>query len=478
MVGPARPGLDGRDERRGRVVGVDEREVGVAPAEQAATDDGQVAVEQSVGPRAGVPRVGRVEEPAAEDRCVEAVRRGPPVEEVLDLGRRPRRPVRMTVRGLVEPRAVGLTGDPDDARKQDLLHPEWSCVEQVLGALQSDAVVAFPLLVAGFRGVGDGRRGVDQHVDVVVHRPFERLRVEDVAASCGTAPGLDGALGSVIPRQSEDLVVAVGESVDESVPQDARGASDEHLHAGVGRHRSGEVLLPDSYGGFIGVEVMPDRMKHVRVRLSAGGHEAEIHPMYDLWVNAPFVERATALQWNFTGDALGILHYAVGDADAFEAAVEDVPEVLGYDVERVGDDAFYVYVRDATTDALGDLFGPITSGGLIVVPPIRYHEDGTVTVSLFGPETEIQTAIESIPDLVDVTVEGVSGLKTTVATVETLLTERQREAVGAAVELGYYEIPRESSHADVAAAIDCAPSTAAEHLRKAEARLVSSTFDR
>ena len=45
-------------------------------------------------------------------------------------------------------------------------------------------------------------------------------------------------------------------------------------------------------------------MKHVRVRITAGGREAEIHPMYDLWVNAPFVERATALQWNFTGDAL------------------------------------------------------------------------------------------------------------------------------------------------------------------------------
>ena len=225
-------------------------------------------------------------------------------------------------------------------------------------------------------------------------------------------------------------------------------------------------------------DAMPDHMKHVRVRITAGGREAEIHPMYDLWASAPFLERATALQWNFTGDALGILHYAIGDVDAFEVAVEDVPEVLGYDVVRAGDDAFYVYIRDATTDALAELFGPITSGGLIVVPPIRYHEDGTVTFSLFGPEAEIQTAVESVPDLVDVTVEEVSGLGATVATVETLLTERQREAVEAAIELGYYEVPRESSHEDVATALDCAPSTAAEHLRKAEARLVTSMLGR
>ena len=198
--------------------------------------------------------------------------------------------------------------------------------------------------------------------------------------------------------------------------------------------------------------------------------------MYDLWANAPFVERATALQWNFTGDALGILHYAVGDADAFEAVVEGIPEVLGYEIERAGEDAFYVYVRDATTDALGDLFGPITRGGLIVVPPIRYHEDGTVTFSLFGPDAEIGAAVERVPDPVVVTVEEVSGLGATVAAAETLLTERQREAVQAAVELGYYEVPREAGHADVAAAIDCAPSTAAEHLRKAESRLVRSLF--
>jgi ribosome-associated translation inhibitor RaiA len=215
-------------------------------------------------------------------------------------------------------------------------------------------------------------------------------------------------------------------------------------------------------------------MKHVRVRLTAGGREADVHPMYDLWTNAPFVERASALQWNFTGDALGILHYAVGDADAFEAAVREVPEVLDYDLVRAGDDAFYAYIRDATTDELADLFGPVTRGGLVVVPPIRYHEDGTVSFSLFGPDAEIQAAVEAVPAPVTVTVERVGGLEAVAAAAETSLTERQREAVEAAVELGYYEIPREAGHEDVAAALDCAPSTAAEHLRKAESKLVCS----
>jgi chromosome segregation protein len=137
-------------------------------------------------------------------------------------------------------------------------------------------------------------------------------------------------------------------------------------------------------------------MKHVRVRITAQGREAEIHPMYDLWTNAPFIKRSSALQWNYTGEALGILHYAIGDADAFEKAIEDIPEVIAYDIVRASEDAFYAYIRDSTTEALDDLFGPITDGGIIVIPPIRYHEDGTVTFTLFGPDAEIQQTLERV----------------------------------------------------------------------------------
>ncbi|KTG09007.1 DNA-binding protein [Haloprofundus marisrubri] len=215
-------------------------------------------------------------------------------------------------------------------------------------------------------------------------------------------------------------------------------------------------------------------MKHLRVRITAGGREADIHPMYDLWANAPFIERATALQWNYTGDAFGILHFAVGDAAAFENAIADIPEVLDYDIETAGADAFYVYIRDATTNELSDLFGPITHGGLVVVPPIRYHEDGTVTFSVFGPDSEIQHAVESVPDVVDVTIEEISGLTSMAAVLETQLSRRQREAVDVAVELGYYEVPRKSNTKDIAAVLECSPSTAAEHLRKAESKLIST----
>ncbi|PSP90343.1 DNA-binding protein [Halobacteriales archaeon QS_4_66_20] len=215
-------------------------------------------------------------------------------------------------------------------------------------------------------------------------------------------------------------------------------------------------------------------MKHVRVSITANGREAEIHPMWDVMANAPFVDRSAALQWNFTGDGFGILHYVVGDVDAFEERIREIPEVLGYDIATAGTGRFYVYIRDATTANMRALFAPITQGGLVVIPPIRYHADGTSSFSLFGPDEEIQAALDTVPSPVEITIEKVGGLGATPATAQAHLSERQREAVLAAVELGYYEIPRVVSHEDVADAIDCAPSTAAEHLRKAESAIVTS----
>lgn len=51
------------------------------------------------------------------------------------------------------------------------------------------------------------------------------------------------------------------------------------------------------------------------------------------------------------------------------------------------------------------------------------------------------------------------------------LTDRQQTVLRAAVECGYYRTPRDATIDDVAEAVNCAPDTAGEHLRKIEARV-------
>ena len=210
--------------------------------------------------------------------------------------------------------------------------------------------------------------------------------------------------------------------------------------------------------------------------LDAGGREAEIHSMYDLVVNASYIERTTAMHWNFSGDELGIMHYIEGDVEAFRADVESIQEVLDYELTLASEDAFYAYIRDATNEPLRELFGAVTRSPVVVVPSVEYGADGSVSYSALGPSAAIQRAIEAIPTPITITVSEIGGMKAVPGVLEALLSERQREAAETAFSLGYYEIPRETGHEDVAVAMDCASSTAAEHLRKAEAKLLQSVL--
>lgn len=243
----------------------------------------------------------------------------------------------------------------------------------------------------------------------------------------------------------------------------------------------GESSLPEWHGKFILADRKHPDMKHVRVVVSAHGHEAAVHPMFDLLSTASFVERATALQWNVSDDALGILHHVEGDVDAFAAALDSVDQVVDYDLEPVGKEAFYAYIIDTLTDTSLAVFEAFARAGVVVVPPIVYHGDGRTTLSVFGPAEALREtvdAIEAAGPPVSVDVEGVGSLTGVVSTPGTRLSDRQREAAEAALDLGYYEVPRTASQADVAAALDCAPSTAAEHLRKAEAKVMRSAIGR
>ncbi|WP_247002627.1 helix-turn-helix domain-containing protein [Halosolutus gelatinilyticus] len=214
-------------------------------------------------------------------------------------------------------------------------------------------------------------------------------------------------------------------------------------------------------------------MKHVRLTLDAGGREDEIHPMYDLLVNAPYVDRATAMHWNFTGEELGIMHYVEGDRKAFRGRIEAIEPVRSYELVPAGDAAFYAYIRDATTEPLRDVFELADRAPALVIPPVEYA-DGTVSYSIVGPPAEIQTAIDGLPEPIAVTVTEIGGIEAAPGVADSLLSERQRDAIEAALALGYYELPRSASHKQVANAIGCAPSTAAEHIRKAESKLLRS----
>ena len=209
-------------------------------------------------------------------------------------------------------------------------------------------------------------------------------------------------------------------------------------------------------------------MKRVRMTFRPDG--VEVHPVYNLLTGgADYLSEVELINWNVSAEPPGFLIRAEGDADAFAADLEAIPEVIHQEFIRVGDDEFYVYHTCEKTPMTETLFDAFSMQSLLVVFPMEYHDDGSATVTVVGPEPDIERVIEDVPDEIAVDIDAVGGPE---------LSERQREAVEAGVATGYYESPREATSEDVAEIIGCAPSTAAKHLRKAESKLVTGLFQR
>ena len=210
-------------------------------------------------------------------------------------------------------------------------------------------------------------------------------------------------------------------------------------------------------------------MRAVRVTLE---FDAEtIHPMHRFVAAHDGFGSYRMVHWNFAGDGENLLlFHVVGDPDVYEAALEDVDGISSAEITATGDGAFSVYVHDVPDEFGERLLGAFADRNLIVLPPIEYRADWTIRLTIVGEVAETRRALEALPDALDVEIERVGEYDSRPALG---LTDRQREAVAVARELGYYEVPREAPLEDVASELGCAPGTAAEHLRKAEREVMT-----
>lgn len=215
-------------------------------------------------------------------------------------------------------------------------------------------------------------------------------------------------------------------------------------------------------------------MKYLRLTLDPG--ETTVHPVYDVLTDAKCVKQARGLHGNVAKDIATLLFYVRGDAERFTTRLDDIPEVLDYEMTPLADDEFYCYVYNETTAIDGALFAAFTRESVVQVSPIEYHDDGRTMFAVVGSSGDLQAAIADVPLSVELRVEQVGERTTGSESIEASLSDRQRKAAEVAVELGYYDVPRRVSHEDVANALECAPSTAAEHLQKAESKVFESLF--
>jgi len=186
-------------------------------------------------------------------------------------------------------------------------------------------------------------------------------------------------------------------------------------------------------------------------------------------------EALTNLDWHSDGSYTLLYRLAGSPLDALRGAIEDGEDVLQAELIDGEGDRVYAFLHVSEREMLSELLSITEEYALLLEPPFTFTDLG-VRVTVAGEEVALQRAFDDVSDRIAVEVEWMGGYSPDGSNTLSRLTDRQREALTTAYELGYYETPRAVSFDEVAAELDCASSTANELLRRAEAAVIGAVL--
>ncbi|MCX2818858.1 helix-turn-helix domain-containing protein [Haladaptatus sp. F3-133] len=217
-------------------------------------------------------------------------------------------------------------------------------------------------------------------------------------------------------------------------------------------------------------------MRYYRYVLKPPG--GYFHPLEEEILKGLDVERETVLHVSLLSNRDGVVVYGCeGETDELAERLDENTEIVESEIFSVDGDGFNLYVRFKPGSPATDLLEIADENGLIVDTPFDFTDNG-IEMTVVGKNERVQ---ESLPEFMRLTENAETVLSQVGRYVpeesefERTLTDRQREVIRAAVEVGYYDNPRRATHEDVAELLDCTASTAGEHLRKAEAKIMPRT---
>jgi len=194
------------------------------------------------------------------------------------------------------------------------------------------------------------------------------------------------------------------------------------------------------------------------------------HPLHEHVMTDGPVSKTVLLMWSPTADATTLL-WCDGDREATATAVDAVGSVVASSFVA-GEDGTYVFLRQETYEFAEALMDTIAAVDVVFVPPVVFFASGDVRFEAVGEADSLSRLHDRLAELGSVTIESVHAFQ--YRQPRSLLPPRQRAALDAAIDAGYYDVPRTGAIADVAAALECATSTAGELVRKAEATVISA----
>lgn len=171
----------------------------------------------------------------------------------------------------------------------------------------------------------------------------------------------------------------------------------------------------------------------------------------------------------FTTHGSRVLYYVVTEEPVPPGTLDAIPSLVWWTRLRTDTEAgvYLCTVTPPDESAVCSLIGHVNGDGA--------DSESEIEISVIGPAT----CLEQSPTLSTASewrepaayldrLTTPSGQTTPLSS----LTDRQREILQLAFEMGYYEVPRTASSEDIATRVSLDPSTVAEHLQRAERNLL------
>ena len=212
-------------------------------------------------------------------------------------------------------------------------------------------------------------------------------------------------------------------------------------------------------------------MKYVSLTLREP--PARRNDMHTFIVETPGYEETALLAWNDARPDLDVfLFRVVGPLEPYWEAIRRPEFVRAFDLTPIDDERFYAYVENEPRDVDVQFQSAFADNRVLTVPPVVFDADGSARMRVVGRSEQLETVVADVPDDIEVTIEEIGEFDVPWQAAASV-TDRQREALQAAFDCGYYDVPSDGSVDAVADRLDVAPSTASTHLRKAERALVA-----
>ena len=208
-----------------------------------------------------------------------------------------------------------------------------------------------------------------------------------------------------------------------------------------------------------------------------------IHPIDDLFasIDDVSIESIRYVSPVRDGEYSELLTFR-GDPARVRTRLADSIHALEYGVSDGGDGnrrRGVAYVTCKNVGLVTALLAILRDHDIVLDWPIRYvevTERGVrgLELTVIGTGEAIQRAAATLPEDIGLEVQRLGEYDPSPRPFDADLTDRQQEVFDVARRLGYYEIPRETTQAEVAATLDIATGTVGEHLRHIEAKLASA----